>query len=75
MTFTYLSLQICYFHRLILFGCEYICDPLLFDISTIAYFLVCLGAYYYYNTEPNKTYEETMLDIKIYADALNIPYK
>ncbi|XP_071835062.1 uncharacterized protein [Apostichopus japonicus] len=33
------------------------------------------GAYYYYNTEPNKTYEETMLDIKIYADALNIPYK
>jgi hypothetical protein len=33
------------------------------------------GAYYYYLTEPNKTYEETLLDV--YADSIarDIPYK
>ena len=29
-------------------------------------FINSVGAYYYYNTEPNKTYEQTMLDVKEY---------
>lgn len=33
------------------------------------------GAYYYYQTEPNKTYEQTLYDVKDYADAQGIPYK
>ncbi|KAK7089407.1 hypothetical protein V1264_024716 [Littorina saxatilis] len=33
------------------------------------------GAYYYYNTEQNKTYQQTMLDVKAYADQVNIPYR
>ncbi|XP_056009973.1 uncharacterized protein LOC125678812 [Ostrea edulis] len=33
------------------------------------------GAYYYYLTEQNKTYEDTMLDVKKYADSQNIPYR
>ena len=33
------------------------------------------GAYYYYNTEKNKTYEQTVLDMKAYADKSKIPYK
>lgn len=33
------------------------------------------GAYYYYNTEKNKTYEETILDVKTYTDSLNIPFR
>eukprot|EP00039_Didymoeca_costata_P006166 m.87998 g.87998 ORF g.87998 m.87998 type:complete len:840 (+) comp13136_c0_seq1:26-2545(+) len=33
------------------------------------------GAYYYYNTEPGKTYEQTLYDVKAYADSMNIPYK
>ena len=31
------------------------------------------GAYYYYNTEPNKTYEETMLDVKDHTDKVGLP--
>ena len=31
------------------------------------------GAYYYYNTEPAKNYQETMLDLKAYADREKIP--
>lgn len=41
----------------------------------MSFLLSLIGAYYYYNTEPNKNYEETMLDIKAYADAFDIPYK
>ncbi|XP_041369874.1 uncharacterized protein LOC121383842 [Gigantopelta aegis] len=33
------------------------------------------GAYYYYNTEANKTYEETIIDIKTYTDQINLPIK
>ncbi|XP_025087035.1 uncharacterized protein LOC112559815 isoform X2 [Pomacea canaliculata] len=33
------------------------------------------GAYYYYATEPNKTYEQTILDIKNYADSVSLPYR
>ncbi|XP_052789947.1 uncharacterized protein LOC128224213 isoform X2 [Mya arenaria] len=33
------------------------------------------GAYYYYNTEKNKTYEQTMLDVRTYANNKTIPYK
>ena len=33
------------------------------------------GAYYYYNTETNKTYEQTIRDVHDYATQKNIPYK
>eukprot|EP01084_Bolivina_argentea_P143820 252497_1 len=33
------------------------------------------GAYYYYETEPNKNYQQTMIDLKSYHDQLNIPTK
>lgn len=33
------------------------------------------GAYYYYLTEQNKTYEDSMLDVKNYADSQSIPYR
>ena len=40
-------------------------------------YVTCLraGAYYYYLTEANKTYEQTMLDVKAYADQNKIPYR
>ena len=45
------------------------------------------GAFYYYQTEdhqpgkrgppytPGKTYEETLIDVKHYADSIGVPYK
>lgn len=33
------------------------------------------GMYYYYNTEPNHNYEETLVGVKKYADSEQIPYK
>ena len=34
------------------------------------------GAYYYYHTEDNKTYEDTLLDVSSYARTDNrIPYR
>ncbi|PVD22557.1 hypothetical protein C0Q70_18373 [Pomacea canaliculata] len=33
------------------------------------------GAYYYYNTEPNKTYQDTMLDVRAYSLQSNVPYR
>ena len=33
------------------------------------------GAYYYYHTEDNKTYEDTILDLYQYAKKESIPYK
>lgn len=33
------------------------------------------GAYYYYKTEDKKNYEETIIDVKAYADQEKIPYK
>ena len=33
------------------------------------------GAFYYYNTEPGKTYETTLLDVNRYALANSIPYR
>ena len=29
----------------------------------------------YYQTEPNKNYEDTLLDVKAYADNVSIPYR
>lgn len=37
--------------------------------------VIVLGAYYYYLTEQNKTYEDSMLDVKNYADSQNLPYR
>ena len=33
------------------------------------------GAYYYYQQEPNKTYEDTLLDVYDYAQQENIPFR
>ncbi|XP_064616875.1 uncharacterized protein LOC135480876 [Liolophura sinensis] len=33
------------------------------------------GAFYYYNTESKKNYEQTMLDVKQYTDSLNVPFR
>lgn len=33
------------------------------------------GAYYYYQTEPGKNYEDTLIDVKLYADKVGIPYR
>ena len=33
------------------------------------------GAYYYYNTEPGKNYEQTILDLKTYVDKERIPVR
>merc|ERR1712079_510730 len=33
------------------------------------------GAYYYYKTEPGKNYQQTIIDVKAYADKEKIPYK
>ena len=33
------------------------------------------GAYYYYKTVPGKNYQDTILDIKAYADKLGLPYR
>ena len=33
------------------------------------------GAYYYYETEPNKNYQETMIDVKAYHDRIGLPTK
>ncbi|XP_071111597.1 uncharacterized protein [Haliotis cracherodii] len=33
------------------------------------------GAYYYYNEEPGKNYEETILDVRDYAHRTSIPYR
>jgi hypothetical protein len=32
------------------------------------------GSYYYYRTEPGKSYAQTLLDVKAYADKEGIPY-
>ncbi|KAL4219038.1 hypothetical protein ACF0H5_021621 [Mactra antiquata] len=33
------------------------------------------GAYYYYTTQPDKSYETTLADVKSYADQQQIPYR
>ncbi|HIH95873.1 MAG TPA: hypothetical protein HA348_00015, partial [Thermoplasmata archaeon] len=33
------------------------------------------GAYYYYNTEKGKNYEETLLDVKSYLDEIGLPVR
>lgn len=33
------------------------------------------GAYYYYNTESGKNYQQTLIDVKTYADDAGIPYR
>ena len=33
------------------------------------------GAYYYYNPETGKTYDQTLLDVHAYAERVGIPYK
>lgn len=33
------------------------------------------GAYYYYKTEAGKNYYQTLLDVKTYADKMEIPYE
>lgn len=37
--------------------------------------LFCSGAFYYYQKERNKTYEETVLDVVKYATTAGIPYR
>ena len=41
----------------------------------LGYFRFPTGAYYYYVTEQNKTYEETILDVQQYAQNMGIPYR
>jgi hypothetical protein len=33
------------------------------------------GAFYYYNTEPNKTYQETIIEVKEYAEKVGLPFR
>lgn len=33
------------------------------------------GAFYYYNTAPSLDYEDTMVAVKQYSDAVRIPYR
>ena len=33
------------------------------------------GAYYWYNTEKGQHYQQTVFDIKTYADKMKIPYR
>ena len=52
--------------------------PLLAPFSTPCSPHCCFGsngAYYYYNTEPSKNYEQTLYDVKDYAEAQKIPYR
>jgi hypothetical protein len=44
-------------------------------ISTHLGFDTDNGAFYYYKTEANKTYEETLYDVKTYSDQAGIPYR
>jgi len=45
-------------------------------MNSVCYLIyVYSGAYYYYNTEDGKNYEQTMLDVRDYAHTKNIPYK
>ncbi|XP_078489098.1 uncharacterized protein LOC100181073 isoform X2 [Ciona intestinalis] len=44
-----------------------------FSINYLGYY-TDNGAYYYYKTEPNKTYDVTMLDVVAYAASKDIPY-
>ena len=37
--------------------------------------LFWVGAYYYYRPEVNKTLEETLIDVKLYANKEGIPYR
>lgn len=45
------------------------------DLSENRSFILYIGAYYYYNTEANKTYEQTMKDVFDYAQREKIPYR
>ena len=33
------------------------------------------GAYYYYNPEAGKNYQQTMIDVKAYAESVGLPYQ
>ena len=33
------------------------------------------GAYYYYHTEPNTTYQQTMYDAQTYWESLDVPFR
>ena len=48
-----------------------------FILRRLSYVLKTIsGAYYYYHTEDNKTYEDTLLDVSSYARTDNrIPYR
>lgn len=37
--------------------------------------LISTGAFYFYNTEPDMTYQDTILAVKENADKMSIPYK
>ncbi len=41
-------------------------------IEMVFYFA---GAYYYYNTEKNRTYETTILDVKAMIDKEKMPFR
>ena len=38
-------------------------------------FIMCTGAFYFYNTEPGKNYQDTILEVKSYAEKVKLPYK
>ena len=46
-----------------------------FNTKTKAFTIFYLGAYYYYNTEEGKNYEETILDIINNFTGEAIPYR
>ena len=33
------------------------------------------GAFYYYNPEAGKNYQQTMIDVKAYAESVGLPYQ
>ena len=37
--------------------------------------LISTGAFYFYNTEPDMTYQDTILAVKENGDKMSIPYK
>ncbi|KAK7102304.1 hypothetical protein V1264_020541 [Littorina saxatilis] len=52
-------------------------DTYVLDDLTINYlgYYTDNGAYYYYLSEPHKTYQDTIIDVKANADQIQIPYK
>ena len=41
----------------------------------IIYYMIFTGAFYYYNTEANTTYQKTMMDVFYDSKEKNLPYR